>query len=200
MLMVQSVVADINRRTGESECQYYKDRLLYTEDGQRNDLIDRSRTLSCHGELKNNRGLVSRFLTFYTHHQNPQYICNLSTSCFLKIQFVNSFNCFLYSLLFNNSNLLMCSLSLCFSLFPETSRLSVPGHPGHHQVRLAERSAGQLPALPSANPHPAAGPGGPIRRRDESWRVHQGGLQQQRAELVVHKYHRCYTMSFILFA
>ena len=61
MLMVQSVVADINRRTGESECQYYKDRLLYTEDGQKDELIDRSRTLSCHGELKNNRGLVSRF-------------------------------------------------------------------------------------------------------------------------------------------
>ena len=66
MLMVQSVVADINRRTGESECQYYKDRLLYTEDGQRDELIDRSRTLSCHGELKNNRGLVSRFQTVYT--------------------------------------------------------------------------------------------------------------------------------------
>nr|XP_040060551.1 rho guanine nucleotide exchange factor 3 isoform X2 [Gasterosteus aculeatus aculeatus] len=57
MLMVQSVVADINRRTGESECQYYKDRLLYSEDGQRDELIARSRTLSCHGELKNNRGL-----------------------------------------------------------------------------------------------------------------------------------------------
>nr|CBN80653.1 Rho guanine nucleotide exchange factor 3 [Dicentrarchus labrax] len=57
MLMVQSVVADINRRTGESECQYYKDRLLYAEDGQKDELIDRSKTLSCHGELKNNRGL-----------------------------------------------------------------------------------------------------------------------------------------------
>lgn len=57
---VQSVVADTNRRTGESECQYYKDRLVYTEEGQRDELIERSRTLSCHGELKNNRGLVSR--------------------------------------------------------------------------------------------------------------------------------------------
>lgn len=65
MLMVQNVVADINRQTGESECQYYKDRLLYTEDGQRDELIDRSRTLSCHGELKNNRGLVSKFLQFH---------------------------------------------------------------------------------------------------------------------------------------
>ncbi|XP_034389395.1 rho guanine nucleotide exchange factor 3 isoform X2 [Cyclopterus lumpus] len=64
MLMVQSVVADINRRTGESECQYYKDRLLYAEDGQRDELIARSRTLSCHGELKNNRGLKLQVFLF----------------------------------------------------------------------------------------------------------------------------------------
>ncbi|XP_063766764.1 rho guanine nucleotide exchange factor 3 isoform X2 [Eleginops maclovinus] len=64
MLMVQSVVGDINRRTGESECQYYKDRLLYTEEGQRDELIDRSRTLSCHGELKNNRGLKLHVFLF----------------------------------------------------------------------------------------------------------------------------------------
>lgn len=63
MQMVQNVVADINRCTGESECQYYKDRLLYTEDGWKDELIDRSKTLSCHGELKNNRGLVSGFRT-----------------------------------------------------------------------------------------------------------------------------------------
>ncbi|XP_070759391.1 rho guanine nucleotide exchange factor 3 [Enoplosus armatus] len=64
MLMVQSVVADINSRTGESECQYYKDRLLYTEDGQRDELIDRSRTLCCHGDLKNNRGLKLHVFLF----------------------------------------------------------------------------------------------------------------------------------------
>ncbi|XP_037606614.1 rho guanine nucleotide exchange factor 3 isoform X2 [Sebastes umbrosus] len=64
MLMVQSVVADINRRTGESECQYYKDRLLYTEYGRRDELIDRSRTLSCHGVLKNNRGLKLHVFLF----------------------------------------------------------------------------------------------------------------------------------------
>ncbi|KAK1901023.1 Rho guanine nucleotide exchange factor 3 [Dissostichus eleginoides] len=64
MLMVQSVVGDINRRTGESECQYYKDRLLYTEEGQRDELIDRSRSLSCHGELKNNRGLKLHVFLF----------------------------------------------------------------------------------------------------------------------------------------
>ncbi|XP_008299501.1 rho guanine nucleotide exchange factor 3 isoform X2 [Stegastes partitus] len=62
MLMVQSVLADINRQTGESECQYYKDRLLY--DGQRDELIDRSKTLSCHGVLKNNRGLKLHVFLF----------------------------------------------------------------------------------------------------------------------------------------
>ncbi|XP_054640800.1 rho guanine nucleotide exchange factor 3 isoform X2 [Dunckerocampus dactyliophorus] len=64
MLMVQSVVADINRHTGESECQFYKDRLLYTEVGLRDTLIERSRTLSCHGELKNNRGLKLHVFLF----------------------------------------------------------------------------------------------------------------------------------------
>ncbi|XP_041837099.1 rho guanine nucleotide exchange factor 3 isoform X3 [Melanotaenia boesemani] len=64
MLMVQSVVADINRQTGESECQYYKDCLLYAEEGQRDELIDRSKTLSCHGELKNNRGLKLHIFLF----------------------------------------------------------------------------------------------------------------------------------------
>ncbi|XP_061689596.1 rho guanine nucleotide exchange factor 3 isoform X7 [Syngnathoides biaculeatus] len=64
ILMVQNVVADINRRTGESECQFYKDRLLYADAGQRDALIQRSRTLSCHGELKNNRGLKLHVFLF----------------------------------------------------------------------------------------------------------------------------------------
>ncbi|XP_027858767.1 rho guanine nucleotide exchange factor 3 isoform X3 [Xiphophorus couchianus] len=64
MLVVQSVVADINRRTGESECQHYKDRLLYSEEGRRNELIDGSKTLSCHGELKNNRGIKLHVFLF----------------------------------------------------------------------------------------------------------------------------------------
>ncbi|CAB1314570.1 unnamed protein product [Coregonus sp. 'balchen'] len=54
--MIQSIVAEINTQTGESECRFYKERLLYLEDSQRDLLIDHSRILSCHGELKNNRG------------------------------------------------------------------------------------------------------------------------------------------------
>lgn len=57
--MIQSIVAEINVKTGESECRYYKERLLYLEESQRDLLIDSSRILSCHGELKNNRGAVS---------------------------------------------------------------------------------------------------------------------------------------------
>ncbi|XP_076850401.1 rho guanine nucleotide exchange factor 3 isoform X3 [Brachyhypopomus gauderio] len=54
--MIQSIVAEINTQTGESECRYYKERLLYLEDSQKDLLIDSSRILSCHGDLKNNRG------------------------------------------------------------------------------------------------------------------------------------------------
>lgn len=51
-------MAEINIKTGESECQYYKERLIYLEEGQRDSLIDNSRAVCCHGELKNNRGVV----------------------------------------------------------------------------------------------------------------------------------------------
>lgn len=64
--MIQSIVAEINIKTGESECHYYKERLLYLEESQRDLLIDSSRILSCHGELKNNRGAVS---LIHTNHR-----------------------------------------------------------------------------------------------------------------------------------
>ncbi|RXM34491.1 Rho guanine nucleotide exchange factor 3 [Acipenser ruthenus] len=54
--IIQGIVAEINVKTGESECQYYKERLVYPEDNQRDLLIENSRVLSCHGELKNKRG------------------------------------------------------------------------------------------------------------------------------------------------
>uniref|UniRef100_A0A8C6TT95 Rho guanine nucleotide exchange factor (GEF) 3 n=1 Tax=Neogobius melanostomus TaxID=47308 RepID=A0A8C6TT95_9GOBI len=64
MVTVQSVVADINRQTGESECEFYKERLLYSEEGPKHELIDRSRTLSCHGALKNHRGVKLHVFLF----------------------------------------------------------------------------------------------------------------------------------------
>ncbi|XP_069499769.1 rho guanine nucleotide exchange factor 3 isoform X1 [Ambystoma mexicanum] len=85
--IIQGIVAEINIKTGESECQYYKERLIYLE-GQNDPLIDNSRVLCCHGELKNNRGaklhvflfqevlVITRMLTqneqlFYQLYRQP---------------------------------------------------------------------------------------------------------------------------------
>ncbi|XP_048346269.1 rho guanine nucleotide exchange factor 3 isoform X3 [Sphaerodactylus townsendi] len=54
--IVQGIVSEINKKTGESECQYYKERLIYLDEAQKDALIDNSRVVCCHGELKNNRG------------------------------------------------------------------------------------------------------------------------------------------------
>ncbi|NWQ79033.1 ARHG3 factor, partial [Columbina picui] len=62
--IIQGIVAEINIKTGESECQYYKERLIYLEEGQRDALIDNSRVLCCHGELKNNRGVKLQVFLF----------------------------------------------------------------------------------------------------------------------------------------
>lgn len=77
--MIQSIVAEINIKTGESECHYYKERLLYLEESQRDLLIDSSRILSCHGELKNNRGAVSvvhLYIDLFTCPSHPGKICS----------------------------------------------------------------------------------------------------------------------------
>ncbi|XP_074055232.1 rho guanine nucleotide exchange factor 3 isoform X2 [Macrotis lagotis] len=62
--IIQGIVAEINTKTGESECRYYKERLIYLEEGQKDSLIDSSRVLCCHGELKNNRGVKLHVFLF----------------------------------------------------------------------------------------------------------------------------------------
>ncbi|XP_061630375.1 neuroepithelial cell-transforming gene 1 protein-like isoform X2 [Phyllopteryx taeniolatus] len=54
--IIQGILSDINVRKGESECQYYVDKLEYLDDKQRDPLIDSCRSLSCHGELRNKSG------------------------------------------------------------------------------------------------------------------------------------------------
>ncbi|XP_067096653.1 rho guanine nucleotide exchange factor (GEF) 3, like isoform X1 [Osmerus mordax] len=54
--MIQSIVSEVDRKTGEAECQFYRRGLIYLEDGQRLSEIQLSRFLYCHGELKNNKG------------------------------------------------------------------------------------------------------------------------------------------------
>lgn len=54
--IIQGVLSDINFKKGESECQYYIDKLEYLDDRQRDERIKASRVLHCHGELKNKNG------------------------------------------------------------------------------------------------------------------------------------------------
>ncbi|XP_077373840.1 neuroepithelial cell-transforming gene 1 protein-like [Festucalex cinctus] len=54
--IIQEILSDINVRKGESECQYYADKLEYLDDKQRDPLIDSCRSLLCHGELRNKSG------------------------------------------------------------------------------------------------------------------------------------------------
>ncbi|XP_078137686.1 neuroepithelial cell-transforming gene 1 protein isoform X2 [Sander vitreus] len=54
--IMQGVLSDINMKKGESECQYYIDKLEYLDDKQRDPLIEQCKSLLCHGELRNKSG------------------------------------------------------------------------------------------------------------------------------------------------
>lgn len=54
--IIQGVLSDINVKKGESDCQYYIDKLDYLDERQKDARIESSKVLLCHGELRNNRG------------------------------------------------------------------------------------------------------------------------------------------------
>ncbi|XP_047446910.1 rho guanine nucleotide exchange factor (GEF) 3, like isoform X2 [Mugil cephalus] len=54
--LVQGIIAEVNKKTGEAECQFYRRGLVYLDESQRLPEIQQSRFLYCHGELKNNKG------------------------------------------------------------------------------------------------------------------------------------------------
>nr|AAH42313.1 Net1-prov protein [Xenopus laevis] len=56
LCLIQGVLTDINLKKGESECQYYIDKLEYLDDKQKDLRIESSKALLCHGELKNKNG------------------------------------------------------------------------------------------------------------------------------------------------
>lgn len=60
--IIQEVLSDINITKGESECQYYIDKLEYLDDKQRDPLIDNCKTLLCHGELRSKSGSVRIYI------------------------------------------------------------------------------------------------------------------------------------------
>ncbi|KAK2105485.1 nucleolar protein net1 [Saguinus oedipus] len=55
------VLSDINLKKGESECQYYIDKLEYLDEKQRDPRIEASKVLLCHGELRSKSGHVGAF-------------------------------------------------------------------------------------------------------------------------------------------
>lgn len=57
--IIQGVLTDINMKKGESECQYYIDKLEYLDDRQKDPRIEQCKSLLCHGELRNKSGTVS---------------------------------------------------------------------------------------------------------------------------------------------
>ncbi|XP_062383724.1 neuroepithelial cell-transforming gene 1 protein isoform X2 [Sardina pilchardus] len=54
--IIQEVLSDINTRKGESECQYYQEQLEFLDDRQQDPHIQQSKSLLCHGELRNKSG------------------------------------------------------------------------------------------------------------------------------------------------
>lgn len=62
LTIIQEILSNINMRKGESECQYYIDKLEYLDDKQRDPLIDNCKTLHCHGELRNKSGSVRFYI------------------------------------------------------------------------------------------------------------------------------------------
>ncbi|CAL8325717.1 unnamed protein product [Merluccius merluccius] len=54
--LILSIVEEVNKKTGEAECQFYRRGLAYMEESQRIPEIQLSRFLYCHGELKNSKG------------------------------------------------------------------------------------------------------------------------------------------------
>lgn len=80
--IIQAVLADINMKKGESECQYYIDKLEYLDDRQKDPHIEQCKSLLCHGELRNKSGTVSFCLPCSHTHNSPNrrgenYFCLL---------------------------------------------------------------------------------------------------------------------------
>ncbi|XP_034529846.1 neuroepithelial cell-transforming gene 1 protein isoform X2 [Notolabrus celidotus] len=54
--IIQGVLSDVDIKKGESECQYYIDKLEYLDDRQKDPRFEQCKSLLCHGELRNKSG------------------------------------------------------------------------------------------------------------------------------------------------
>lgn len=88
---MQGVLSDINMKKGESECQYYIDKLEYLDDRQRDPLIEQCKSLLCHGELRNKSGTVSK-----TQHNAPLAASSLINTSLTSHIRQSGYNCLLH--------------------------------------------------------------------------------------------------------
>lgn len=79
--IIQAVLADINMKKGESECQYYIDKLEYLDDRQKDPRIEQCKSLLCHGELRNKSGTVS----FCLPYKQPELL-GANHLCFYSLE------------------------------------------------------------------------------------------------------------------
>lgn len=90
MEVIQRIITEVNCKTGEAECQFYKRGLCYPEEGQRVPEIHASRFLYCHGELKSTKGQVNMVFAYFHHFSSFCHYFFYHT-VFLLILYILSF-------------------------------------------------------------------------------------------------------------
>lgn len=89
-------MAEVNTKTGEAECQFYRRSLVYMEDSQRLSEILLSRFLYCHGELKSHKGQVVNQYSVLFICLDHNFICDCLN--FLLCLFTQRLHVFLFEL------------------------------------------------------------------------------------------------------
>ncbi|XP_062928757.1 neuroepithelial cell-transforming gene 1 protein isoform X2 [Mobula hypostoma] len=80
--IIQAVLSDINVKKGESDCQYYIDKLDYLDERQKDPRIEGSKALLCHGELRNNRGTKLYVFLFQEVLVLTRPVCRNDRQCY----------------------------------------------------------------------------------------------------------------------
>ncbi|XP_040002505.1 neuroepithelial cell-transforming gene 1 protein isoform X1 [Xiphias gladius] len=80
--IIQGVLSDVNMKKGESECQYYIDKLEYLDDRQRDPRIEQCKSLLCHGELRNKSGTKLHVFLFTELLVLTRHVTRNERQCF----------------------------------------------------------------------------------------------------------------------
>lgn len=61
MDIISNIIEKVDGTTGEQQCRYVRSKLEYLDEKQKSPFVENSRLMLCSGQLKNNRGTVSKF-------------------------------------------------------------------------------------------------------------------------------------------